>query len=268
MTRSRATRLAAGGLLAAVAPAAHAGIGLPFDASLDGHRIDSLLHTTILLTGFLFVVMVVWMFIPIFRRRTAAAYEPGGGPRTAAGVVGLALGVFAVVDGNLLTHALIDVNEHFWNFEGAEKTPGALRVEVNARQWAWDFRHPGPDGQFNTEDDIVALNELRVPVGSPVILQLGASDVVHSIYLPNFRVKQDAVPGSITRLWFQAQKPGEYEIGCAQHCGPNHYKMRGKLVAMERREWEAWASTAAADARRAYDPEDSSARWGWEWRKL
>lgn len=263
-----APRAAAAALLALAAGAARAEIGLPRDVSLDGHRIDELLLFTLVATGILFAVMVVWMLIPIVRRRPEAAYLPGGGKKAAAGVVGLAVGVFAVVDGNLLTHAFVDVNDHFWNFEMAEKTPGAVRVEVNAHQWAWDFRLPGPDGNFNSADDVIALNELRVPVGSPVILQMGATDVVHSFYLPNFRVKQDVVPGSVTQLWFQAQEAGEFEIGCTQHCGPGHYKMRGKLVAMPRAEWEAWMARASEDARIAYQPDDAGGHWGWKWRKF
>ncbi len=262
------TRAAASAVLALSAGAARAEIGLPRDVSLDGHRIDHLLHFTLTAIGILFTIMVVWMLIPVFQRNARAAYTPGGGRKTAFSVVGLAFGVFAVVDGTMLSHAFVDVNDHLWNFPMAERTPGAIRVEVNAHQWAWDFRHAGPDGKFNTADDVLVMNELHVPVGVPVVLQLAATDVVHSLYLPNFRVKQDAVPGTITRVWFQAEKPGEYEIGCAQHCGPNHYKMRGKVVAMPRAEWEAWMALATEDARRAFQAGDSSAHWGWDWRKF
>ena len=69
-------------------------------------------------------------------------------------------------------------------------------------------RYAGPDGKFNTRDDIVTTNDMRVPVGVPVLLQLAASDVLHSFSLPNFRIKQDAVPGMINRLWFQAKETG------------------------------------------------------------
>lgn len=261
-------RAIAAAALAVPALAARAEVGLPRDVSLDGHRIDELLRFTIAATTILFAIMVVWMFVPVFQRRREASYLPGGGKKTVAGVLGLAFGVFAVVDGNMLAHAFEDVNEHFWNFSMAEKTPGAVRVEVNAHQWAWDFRLPGPDGRFNTPDDVVSLNELRVPVGAPVILQLAAVDVVHSFYLPNFRVKQDAVPGSVTAMWFQAQEAGEFEIGCTQHCGPGHYKMRGKLVTLPRAQWETWLASASEDARRAFVADDKAGHWGWEWRKF
>jgi cytochrome c oxidase subunit 2 len=262
------SRAAAAAVLALSAGAARAEIGLPRDVSLDGHRIDNLLHFTLTAIGILFTIMVVWMLIPVFQRNTRSVYMPGGGKKTAVSVLGLAFGVFAVVDGTMLSHAFVDVNEHFWNFPMAEKTPGAVRAEVNAHQWAWDFRLAGPDGKFNTADDVLAMNELRVPVGVPVVLQLAATDVIHSFYLPNFRVKQDAVPGSVTQLWFQAQEAGEFELGCAQHCGPNHYKMRGKIVAMPRADWEAWMASASEDARRAFQADDAAGHWGWEWRKF
>jgi cytochrome c oxidase subunit 2 len=243
------------------------GIGLPRDVSLDGHRIDSLIHVTIVFTGLLFVVMVGWMVIAVIRgRKGPAAYDRGDSRKAVLGVLGFCGAVFVVVDGNLLGHALVDLNQHFWAFDRAEQTPGSVRVEVNAHQWAWNFRYAGPDGKFNTEDDVVTLNDLRIPVGAPVILQLASTDVVHSIYLPNFRVKQDAIPGMFTRLWFQAQEAGEFEIGCAQHCGPNHYKMRATLTALPRADFDAWAATASADGRRAWDPDDPGAHWGWEWR--
>src|SRR5581483_7940233 len=101
-----------------------------------------------------------------------------------------------------------------------------VRIEVNAHQWAWDVRYTGPDGKFNTADDVTSLNEITVPVDAPVILELASTDVVHSLYIPNLRIKQDVVPGTLTKAWFQATETGQFEIGCAQHCGTHHYKMR------------------------------------------
>ena len=88
---------------------------------------------------------------------------------------------------------------------------------------------------------------------------------MHSLYLPNFRTKIDAVPGSTTRLWFQAERAGRYELGCAQHCGVSHYKMRGELQAVTPDEFERWSRRAETDARLRYDPADSAAHDGWDW---
>jgi cytochrome c oxidase subunit 2 len=84
--------------------------------------------------------------------------------------------------------------------------------------------------------------------------------------LPHFRVKRDAVPGMVNKLTFRAKTAGEFEIACAQHCGPNHYKMRGLLTVLPPDRYEEWLAAAEADARRAYDPEDAEAHWGWDWR--
>jgi cytochrome c oxidase subunit 2 len=271
---SRPLRLATGLLLLAGGAAASAQesprLGLPRDVSLDGHRVDSLIHVTIVFTGILFAVMVAWMLYAVFRhgRSHPASTERGDGRKAAIGVLALACGIFFVVDGNLFFHAVDDLDNHFWNFAAAEQTPGAVRIEINAHQWAWDARYAGPDGKFNTADDVVTLNDLRVPVGTPVVLQLTSTDVLHSLYLPNFRVKQDAIPGTVTRLWFQAQETGQFEIGCAQHCGPNHYKMRATLGVLPRAAYDAWAAAASADGRRGFDPDDTAAHWGWEWRRF
>ena len=122
-----------------------------------------------------------------------------------------------------------------------------------------------PDGRFATPDDVVTLGELHVPVGRPIFLKLRSKDVVHSLYLPNFRTKLDAIPGSTTRMWIEATTPGRYEIGCAQHCGASHYKMRGFLTVLKPDEFARWLSDEAAVAQRRFDENDPDAHWGWDW---
>jgi cytochrome c oxidase subunit 2 len=101
-----------------------------------------------------------------------------------------------------------------------------------------------------------------------VLLQIASTDVIHSFFIPNFRLKQDAMPGMVNRLWFQAKDTGEYDIGCAQHCGVHHYKMKGQLTVYSPEEYAAWLSNASEIAKRSYDPDDKEAHWGWEWRGL
>jgi cytochrome c oxidase subunit II len=273
MTCSRSIAAAACALGAAAAradPRPERGFGLPHDVSLDGHRIDWLIHFTIVALGIVFVVVMAFLIYAVVRHRGrhVAAYDHGNTRKSALVVLGCVGIVFFVVDGNLFFHSVDDLDNHFWNFSMAEADPRVVRIEVNAHQWAWTVRYAGPDGSFNTPDDVIETNTMHVPLGTPVILQLASTDVIHSFYLPNFRVKQDAVPGSITRLWFQGQEAGDYEIGCAQHCGPNHYKMRGVLSVMSPAAYEQWLATAQADAKRAYDPDDKEAHWGWEWRRF
>jgi len=172
-----------------------------------------------------------------------------------------------VVDGNLFVNSWIDLDEAFWNFDGAEEDPEVVRIEVNAHQWAWDIRHPGVDGEFMTPDDIITLNEMTIPVGRPSLLQPGATDVIHSIYLPNLRVKSDMVPGVINKVVFEAKAAGEFDIACAQHCGVNHYLMKGLLRIVSSDAYEVWVKEGSANAERAYDPGDSEAHWGWKWER-
>jgi cytochrome c oxidase subunit 2 len=255
---------------ARAAPLPEAGYGLPRDASVDGHHVDSLLHFTLGSTGIIFAVVLALLLWAVVKHRGAAhpAVYDHGSRRSRKVVVGSLAAIALVVDGSLFTLTELDLHRHFWNFDGVDADPRVVRIEVSAHQWSWAVRYPGPDGRFGTADDIVATDEIRVPVGTPVLMQLTSTDVIHSLYLPNFRVKQDAVPGNVGRLTFEAKATGEYEIGCAQHCGPNHYKMRGVLTVLSPEAYRDWLQTAAADAARAYDPDDAEAHWGWEWRRF
>ena len=254
--------------MAAVQP--ESGWGLPRDVSLDGHRIDWLINITMVFLIILFVIMVVWMGIAIIKhgRHHTAELDYGNAKKQVIKGLVLSTVIFIIVDGNLWVNSVIDVDEVFWNHEAALAQPNAVRVEVNGHQWAWDFRYPGPDDQFNTADDIVTMHELRVPVNAPVVMQLGASDVIHSLSFPNLRVKQDAIPGNVTPLWFQAVETGEFEIACAQHCGTHHYKMKGKLIIMPEADYATWQEEASIRGALAYNPDDVEAHWGWPWQEI
>ncbi len=271
----RRARTLGAALLALAARAALAdplpelGYGLPRDVSVDGHHVDSLLHFTLVATGIIFAVMLAVLLWALLKHRGARPATFSHGTRGSTRVVlGSVAAIAVIVDGNLFTRTELDLHRHFWNFDAVDADPNVVRIEVNAHQWSWAARYPGPDGRFGTPDDIVTTDDVRVPVGAPVLVEVTSTDVIHSFYLPNFRVKQDAVPGNVGRLTFQARVPGEYEIACAQHCGPNHYKMRGILTVLPPEAWRDWLRTASADAARAYDPDDADAHWGWEWRRF
>lgn len=244
------------------------GLGLPANASAHGKIVDDLLWAAdrydVFVVATLLAVLV--LFCLRFGARRTASSDAGGSRWAIGRVVGLSLLLFGVVDGYLLGTSLRGVDDVFWNFAAVEANPGTVRVEVNAQQWSWAFRYAGPDGEFNTPDDVLSLNELRVPVGRPVLFELAATDVVHSFSLPNFRVKQDAVPGQLSRLWIEPSQPGAFEIVCQQFCGVSHYKMRGALVVVPERAFDAWLAEASRQATLAYDAEDPGAHWGWAWR--
>jgi cytochrome c oxidase subunit 2 len=121
-------------------------------------------------------------------------------------------------------------------------------VEVTGRQFNWDFRYPGPDGELYTQDDIVRTDgKLYLPVDEEVLLRINSADVLHSFFLPNLRIKQDVVPGMEQSIWFKAKKTGGYDIVCAELCGWGHYKMKGRVFFMPRPEFEAKLEEMAAE---------------------
>jgi cytochrome c oxidase subunit 2 len=116
-----------------------------------------------------------------------------------------------------------------------ERTPpqDAAEVYTVAKQWMWKFEHSG--GQRE-------INELHVPVGRDIKMIMTSQDVVHSFFVPAFRIKQDVLPGRYTTLWFHATKAGTYHLFCSQYCGTQHSGMVGWVVVMEPRDYEAWMS--------------------------
>jgi cytochrome c oxidase subunit 2 len=235
-------------------------LGLPADVSLEGHRIDTLLLATHWMVGVLGIVALVWLFWSIARHRgnRPARYTRGTSRRAAAVPLGFGALMLVGVDGYLAwrSHHDLEVLELSADIE---RDPAAVRVQIGARQWAWDFRLPGSDGRFDTADDIYSVSELVVPVGQPVIYELASGDVVHSLYVPNLRVKRDAIPGSVNRGWFQVERAGRYEIACAQHCGVHHYKMRAVIRALAPQDFRSWVDIASADGR-AVAAEEERAR--------
>jgi cytochrome c oxidase subunit 2 len=111
----------------------------------------------------------------------------------------------------------------------------ADQVAVVGRQWMWDFRHADGRREFNS---------LHVRVNQPVVLELSAEDVIHSFFVPAFRLKQDLVPGKIVDAWFTATAPGIYTLFCAQYCGTAHAEMLGKVIVLDRDAYAAWEARA------------------------
>ena len=102
-------------------------------------------------------------------------------------------------------------------------------VRVIGQQWAWTFVHEGPDGKFDTADDITEINELHIEVNKVYHYKLSATDVMHSFSVPVFRLKQDAIPGRVITGWWEATGTGEYSIQCAEICGIGHAMMGARI---------------------------------------
>ncbi|PSC06480.1 cytochrome c oxidase subunit II [Alsobacter soli] len=108
---------------------------------------------------------------------------------------------------------------------------GALEIHVVAKQWMWKTQHPeGPR----------EINELHVPADTPVRLLMTSEDVIHSFFVPAFRIKKDVLPGRYTETWFQATKPGVYHLLCAEYCGTDHARMEGRVVVMPAQDYARW----------------------------
>jgi cytochrome c oxidase subunit 2 len=146
----------------------------------------------------------------------------------------------------------------------------ATVVQVTGQQFQWQFHYPGADGKFGptdltqvgtssaaaqvglkeddptSKDDVVITGEMHVPMDKPVIVRLRSKDVIHSFFLPNFRVKQDAVPGLAIEVSFTPTAAGRYEIACAELCGNNHFKMRGFITVDSTEDYDKWLKDQVA----------------------
>jgi cytochrome c oxidase subunit 2 len=131
------------------------------------------------------------------------------------------------------------VSKTTWADIKGQSPPPDVEVRLTAKQFAWIFAYPGPDRQFDTTDDKTD-KELNVPVNKVVRVHLRSDDVIHSFFVPSFRLKQDAVPGREIQVWFKATKPGRYELPCAELCGPGHSGMVGWVNVYSEDEYQKW----------------------------
>ena len=111
----------------------------------------------------------------------------------------------------------------------------AYELQVVARKWSWAFQYP--NGYI---DDV-----LHVPVDRPVLLTMTSDDVIHSMFIPAFRVKRDVIPGRYTKLWFEPTEPGEFDLFCAEYCGTKHSDMITKVVVHPSGEFDRWLEKAS-----------------------
>ena len=216
---------------------------LPENVSTYGPQIDRLFWVILWITGIFFFIVegCLLFFVLKYRARpgSKASYVHGN----------TALEVIWTLIPALILVGLTLASQQLWVRIRSPKhiPPGAMEVEILAEQFAWNVRYPGTDGQFETADDVTSLNQLHLPVGKPVLLKLKSKDVIHSLFLPEFRGKQDAVPGLPTQIWLQATKAGQFEIRCAELCGLGHYRMRGFVTTESPQEFQAWLTETKAN---------------------
>ncbi len=114
----------------------------------------------------------------------------------------------------------------------------AMTIEAIGRQWMWKFQHPGGQAE---------INNLHVPTGDPVVIDMISQDVIHSLYIPALRIQMETLPGRYTQLWFKADRPGRYNLLCSEFCGTDHSRMVGILTVMQPADYENWLSQAGTD---------------------
>jgi cytochrome c oxidase subunit 2 len=135
----------------------------------------------------------------------------------------------------------------YWTIQSPP--PDAMEINVVGKQWMWKIQHP----EGNRE-----INELHVPLGRTVKLTLASQDVIHSFFLPAFRIKRDVVPGRYSTLWFKADRAGTFHLFCSEYCGTHHSTMIGQVVVQEPAEYQEWltrgqpANTLAQAGERLY----------------
>jgi cytochrome c oxidase subunit II len=244
--RGRAFRVALAALAAAAvssfASALPLWMRLPENVSTYGGQIDGLFRLILWITGTIFVVVEALLVIFIFRYRR----REGRVPRYTHG--SNRLEVFWTIVPAVICVVLALMSRRSWAEIKQNMPKQAMNIEVTAEQFAWNIRYPGPDGKLDTTDDVVTLNQLHFPVGRAVVVTLHSKDVIHSFFLPEFRVKQDAVPGMTTRIWFEATRVGHWEIACAELCGLGHFRMKGFVTVETPEEFDRWLAETAREA--------------------
>lgn len=265
-------------------------LGLPEVASSHGGALDSL-------TGYIHILMLIllvgwgaYFLYALFRFRrsknTTASYEGAKGKSSKW----IEWGVIAA---ELIL--LVGFSIPLWS-DRVDDFPNpaeAVRARVVGEQFAWNVHYPGPDGQFGrtavdlvdtqsnplgldrndpaAADDVTTINQLHLPVDQPALIYLTSKDVIHSFMLNEFRVKQDAVPGLETPVWFVPTVTTEdfrqlvgkddfnYEIACAQLCGLGHFRMRGFVTIHEQADFDTWMAEKVEAAKAA--SEGGSSIW-------
>jgi len=228
-------------------------------ASLEGRQIDLLLNLihiqmAILFAGWaVYFVYVLWRFRK--KKNPKASYH-GLSNRVSIGIE-VAIVLIEVL---LLTCISIPFWKNFMSQVPDNKNK--IEIQVVAEQFTWNMHYPNPDGKFGrmdekfydaeinpmgldhndpmAKDNFVSVNEMHVPLGKMVLIDLTAKDVIHSFTLPDMRIKRDAIPGMRVQIWFTPIRTGKFDIACSQLCGLGHYRMKGVLTVESPEQFKQW----------------------------
>jgi cytochrome c oxidase subunit 2 len=237
---------------------------LPPLASDHGAGIDRMLKYLLISVGALYVIgnVVLGYFVWRFCRQGRVTLRMAS--RRAErrwSILSVAI-MLVVAEGGVFVLGL-----PVWGKYYGEPPSDVLTVEVTAEQFAWNVRYAGVDGKFggtaarlislnnplgvdrsdaNGRDDLILLNDIHLPVNRPVRIRLRSKDVIHSFYVPDFRLRQDTVPGMTIDVWFVPTELGSFELACSQLCGFGHYTMRGLVTVVSDADFSAWLAEQAS----------------------
>ncbi len=201
---------------------------LPPQSSSYAPWVDTAFYFILYVSAFFFILIVTLMTFFVFRYRR----RPGVGPGVTASHNTL---LEITWSGIPLILVCVMFALGFAGFMDLRSIPrGAYEIRVSGQKWSWSFQYP--NGYVDSN--------LHVPVDEPVKLTLASKDVIHSLYIPAFRLKQDLVPGRYTTAWFRATQPGEYDLECAEYCGTSHSDMLAKVIVHRPGEFETWLQNA------------------------
>lgn len=234
---------------------------LPLDASAHASQLDTITLFVHVLMALLFVGWGSFFVYTLIRFRASrnprASYQGASSRASLWAEAGVVVAELLLLVGFSIPAWASRVND-------LPRADQATVIRVVAEQFAWNAHYPGPDGQFGrtdvsliaadnplgldrrstfAADDVVSVGQIGVPIGRPVIVQLSAKDVIHSFGVPAMRVKQDAIPGMMTPVWFTPTVAGDFDIACSQLCGFGHYRMRGVLKVMDDGQFRAWLAS-------------------------
>ena len=225
----------------------------PADASSIGGKVDALFYAILYITGAVFVLTeaTLLIFIVKYRHRQGrkAAYVEGS---KKAEIIWTAIPAVILVTLALVSLPVWAKIKYYSHFPR-----DASPLAIEAKQYQWNVTYPGPDGKISSgnnsdDDDFMKVDSLYLVVNQNYVVDLTSRDVVHSFFVPAFRIKQDLVPGMDIKLWMRPTKTGRFEIACAELCGLGHYRMRGLVFVQTPREHAEWlvgqGEASAADS--------------------
>ena len=197
----------------------------PERASSLASRVDAL--TLYLAIVSVFFATLIFAFVVVFAVKYRRRSDRPMAERVPASTL-LEIVWMVIPLGLMLVMFFWGARLYFWTYRAPSN---AMDVYVVGRQWMWKLQHA---------EGVSEINELHVPLGRPIRLVMTSQDVIHSFFVPAFRIKQDVLPGRYTTTWFEPTRPGEYHLFCAEYCGTKHSGMTGRVVVLEQSRYEKW----------------------------